>query len=104
MLAYTLSGSIYEIDLKNRQARRLSGVAAPTPRTGPDGTWRRFVAMLPLNVGQRIFFEWAPGELPLGAEAAFYMRPATVTTPVTQVCGELHEVDAAAVGVLNVPG
>lgn len=99
MLAYTMSGSIYEIDLQNRQARRLSGATAPTPRTGPDGTWRRFAAMLPLNIGQRVFFEWDPKALPLGTEAVVDMRPATMTTPVRQLAGTPEELIEAAKGV-----
>lgn len=99
MLAYTRSGSIYEIDLKNRQARRLQGTTEPTPRTGPDGVWRRFAAMLPLNIGQRVFFEGDPTALPEGTEAAEGMRPATITTPVTGIAGTRDEQAEAAQGV-----
>lgn len=103
MLAYTMSGSIYEIDLKNRQARRLTGKTDPTPRTGPDGTWRRFAAMLPLSLGARVFFEWDPTALPLGTEAAVDMRPATMTTPVHLLAGTPEELAEAKQGVAGVP-
>lgn len=98
MLALTESGSVYEIDLTNRQARRLSGVAAPTPRTGPDGTWRRFVGMMPASIGARLFFEWDPAALPAGTAAAIDMRPATMTSIVTRLTGTPEELEAAGAG------
>lgn len=102
MLAYTMSGSVYEIDLKNRQARRLCGATAPTPRTGPDGAWRRFAAMLPLSIGHRVFFEWDPEALPVGLRAPVDMRPATVTTHVLHLAGTPEELAEAEKGVFGV--
>lgn len=34
--------SAYEIDLVNKQVRRLSGVNSPTARQGEDGEWRHY--------------------------------------------------------------
>lgn len=46
MKVLTETGSVYEIDAQNKQARRLQGVAAPTSRTGQDGVWKRYERLL----------------------------------------------------------
>lgn len=86
MIAETVSGSKYEIDLASKRARRLSSEHEGTPRT-PAGVWRSFRAMHPDAgplLGQRMFFEWA--DEAAGAPAAPGSIPGTTTTPVMLVC------------------
>lgn len=58
MIFHTESGSVYELDLRQKRLRRLSGVA--TPRT-PDGEWREFVACVRMPDGSMLF-EWSDGK------------------------------------------
>lgn len=86
MIAETVSGSSYEIDLAGKRARRLSSWHEGTGRT-PRGVWREFVGMHPPSgplLGQRMFFEWADESA--GAPAAPGWVPGTMTTPVMLVC------------------
>lgn len=47
----TLSGSVYEFDVENKQVRRLYGTHAPLPRQGEDEVWKPYVAMHLLETG-----------------------------------------------------
>lgn len=38
----TESGSLYELDLENKQIRRLNGPGNPTRRLGEDGVWKSY--------------------------------------------------------------
>jgi len=86
MIAETVTGSRYEIDLAGKRARRLGGEHSGTARM-PDGVWRSFRAMNPDAgplLGQRMLFEWADESV--GPAAAEGSLPATITAPVMLVC------------------
>lgn len=86
MIAETISGSRYEIDLAGKRARRLSGGGPATARM-PDGVWRAFTLMYPPAgpvLGQCMSFLWADAEV--GPAAADGCTPGTVTSPVMLVC------------------
>lgn len=102
MHALTESGSVYEIDLKNHAMRRISGAAAATPRQGPDGVWRKFNSLLPVKLDRCMFVEWIAADLPGELAAAKEHLPATVTSRVTMLEGEVGELDKAYQGIFNV--
>ena len=47
MIFKTVTGSLYEIDQKNKKFRRLSGILDPTLRVGKDGQWKEYGSLLP---------------------------------------------------------
>lgn len=101
MIVETVSGSKYEVDVGGRRARRLEGERPATSRM-PDGVWRSFTGMLPINgpeLGKRMFFEWADESVGTAAKSGH--TPGTVTTPVYMLLTgspAVLELDAADVG------
>ena len=54
----TESGSHYEIDTMRSIVCRLTGTHEPTPRQGPDHTWRPFLSTSTPTVGEELIFYW----------------------------------------------
>lgn len=56
----TLSGSVYQVDVANRQARRISGFHAVTGRQNEDNVWQFFHWITPQvpERGEHVFFDW----------------------------------------------
>lgn len=59
-IVHTESGSIYEIDRKNKRVRRMTGKTNPTPRMGTDGEWRTYSGIQPdpPEAGERLLIVW----------------------------------------------
>ncbi len=61
-LLHTLTGSVYEFDVRGRAARRLGNHDGqpPTPNLGRDGAWRLLerIAMHPSPDGIRVHIVW----------------------------------------------
>lgn len=55
----TTSGSVYEVDVADRAARRVSGLHDPTPRQGSGG-WRHYQSLDFIVNGPevRVFYDW----------------------------------------------
>jgi hypothetical protein len=89
----TRSGSVYQVDTKNKQVRRLVGVFDPTPRQGADGQFRKFVDIVPnpIEVGKSVVFVWELEDTPLLKEtieefgADVVAMPTTITSPVVSI-------------------
>lgn len=96
MFAETETGSIYQIDVAGRRARRVTGLNAPTPRTGADGEWHGIAGMLPVQLNRRMLFEWSPDITPAAEPGK---RPGTVTSRVVDIVGDEAEIEAAARGL-----
>lgn len=58
MIFYTISGSIYELDINNKQIRRMEGKEDPTPRQGTGGEWKKFTTCSEVLVGQSLLIHW----------------------------------------------
>lgn len=60
MVLRTESGSIYEVDRKNRRVRRLTGERNPTPKVGKDGEWKAYADIQPNppEVGVPLLIVW----------------------------------------------
>lgn len=54
----TTSGSVYELDSKNNQIRRIQGLLDPTPRQGPDGQWKKYKGITPVEKGKNLIITW----------------------------------------------
>jgi hypothetical protein len=76
----THSGSRYELDPATSRIRRLSGSHDPTPRQGPDGAWRTYEALGPLEVGAQLVVVWRTGDDGV-AECTVTSPVATVASP-----------------------
>lgn len=75
---FTESGSLYEVDWERSEIRRLSGTCPPTSRQGPDGTFKKFVQLMPdpIVVGSRVLIIWEWQEC---------VARATSTSEVTEI-------------------
>ena len=61
MFFKTISGSVYELDTKEKRVRRLAGVKEPTSRQGHDGDWKVYelLHVLGNSDGKPFFlFDW----------------------------------------------
>jgi hypothetical protein len=56
----TLSGSVYQVDAANKQARRIFGFHPVTGRQSEDGVWQFFHSFEPdpLERGRYVLFVW----------------------------------------------
>ncbi len=61
MIIHTETGSIYEVDRKNKRVRRMTGKDNPTPRMGKDGEWRSYTDIQPdpPEAGGRLLIVWS---------------------------------------------
>jgi hypothetical protein len=57
----TETGSIYEVNITNKQIRRLSGTRNATTRQGQDGEWKDYAYIFPdpIDVGKIVLIVWA---------------------------------------------
>jgi hypothetical protein len=80
----TVSGSVYEVNTDSKQIRRLNGAKDPTPRQGPDGQWRTYSDITPINVGSSVAIFWG-GETALLAETEEELKdmPGAIVAPTT---------------------
>lgn len=77
MMFTTESGSVYEVDEDAPRMRRLSGKNKPTAYQGEDNTWRTYVDMTTVKLGESVMVVWEvtePG-----------MARTTLTTHVTSI-------------------
>ncbi len=85
----TISGSMYEVDLKEKKCRRLIGVNDPQPRQGKDGEWKAFVDILPeVPVkGSPVIFVWDRATTPKLEDTPEegYIAPTTMTSYVVEI-------------------
>lgn len=67
MIIRTESGSIYEVDRKNKRVRRMTGEKNPTPKMGKDGEWKVYAELQPNppEVGVPLLIIW---EVPTTSE------------------------------------
>lgn len=80
MLVFTTeSGSIYELDHEGRRLRRLSG-ATPQTRVGPNGKWKEFLDISPVEEGKPVSIVWQWDD-----EGGLLVARSTVTSCVTSV-------------------
>jgi hypothetical protein len=85
----TQSGSIYEVDETNKQARRVYGMYAGTERLGTDGNWRSYSDITsPIVVGQPVMIVWGTAGN-LNSDFAEVVVKTTLTSVVVAV-GELN--------------
>jgi hypothetical protein len=54
----TQSNSLYEINQKTKQIRRLVGLNNPTPRMGADGNWKDYQSISEIIIGQSLIIVW----------------------------------------------
>jgi hypothetical protein len=80
----TVSGSVYEVNTDSKQIRRLNGSKDPTPRQGPDGQWRSYEDITPINVGASVAIFWsAETALLAETEEALKSMPGAIAAPTT---------------------
>lgn len=60
MKLLTETGSVYELDVIEKRARRLQGVSDPTPRVGQDGVWKKYETLLLVTdaVRSMLLIDW----------------------------------------------
>lgn len=85
----TETGSIYEIDPKNKKARREAGTKRAGSRFPDDGVWKTYVDVTEVIVGLRVFFHWNVSNTPLLAESPDGAVPLTITSPVVEILQDL---------------
>jgi len=81
----TVSGSSYEIDLKEKKVRRLNGRIDPQPRQGKDGEWKKYLEVLGPTVGRPVVIFWDPKDVPRFPDSPPEAHPSTVTSFVVSV-------------------
>ena len=56
----TLTGSVYQVDTRNRQVRRVSAFHSPGKRMNNDGSWQFYHWCTPDEPerGEHMFFDW----------------------------------------------
>jgi hypothetical protein len=90
MIVRTETGSIYEVDRKNKRVRRLTGEKNPTPRMGKDGEWKTYHDIQPdppeLDVPLLIVWETpAIAESDQGDDMVEIKVPTTLTSLVVAI-------------------
>lgn len=59
MIVKTESGSIYEVDLRNKKIRRLHGESDATPRMGKDFEWKVYDTLFVESGGpMMVIWDW----------------------------------------------
>lgn len=76
----TETGSIYEVDVEENKARRLSGVKDPTRHQKKDGEWKSFDFCSPIAVDKQVIFNW--GCEPIGN---MILIENTITSRVSEI-------------------
>jgi hypothetical protein len=82
VIRYQTLNSVYEVDEKEGQIRRVSGVADPTQRMGVDGVWQPFKGVTETDGVLVIVWPW------LNDDGS---TPLTITSKVTKVTWRGHE-------------
>ena len=91
MILRTESGSIYEVDRKNKRVRRMTGEKNPTPKMGKDGEWKAYADLQPNppEVGLPLLIVW---ETPTTSEVSSAVAamveihvPTTLTSRVVAI-------------------
>jgi len=77
MLFRTESGSSYEVSLKEKKIRRLSGINDPTSRQGSDGEWKEYFSISNPVIGKGLWIAWKIENSHLGKIAK-----STITSPI----------------------
>lgn len=88
----TTSGSVYEVDEKNHNIRRLIGKGDPTPRQGKDGEWRKYAELRPspLEIGAQAMIVWG-SDVPLLPETVLQEGESAIKITTTSLVIEIDE-------------
>jgi hypothetical protein len=59
-MKFTTENSAYEVNLVNKEIRRLKGSSDPTPRQGEDGVWKKYEDISKVRPGEPVIIIWPP--------------------------------------------
>lgn len=84
LIIETETGSLYELDNKEKRIRRMHGTKDPTPRQGKDGEWKQIKNAIQPVEGKEMIFLWRVDYGPNEYEAEIVFRT-TISSRVVSI-------------------
>lgn len=83
----TQTGSVYQVDLKNKKFRRVIGVTKATARVGDDGGWKTYKEIIGPKIGCECLFAYDKNTTPslVGTLKHLDAAPVTLTSKVVEI-------------------
>lgn len=87
----TESGSIYEVNVEQKQIRRVTNMNG-SEATGRQGNneWRTYDQLSEIVVGHPVAICWSKATTPLMPGSPDFMLPGTLTSPVQMIMDTVH--------------